>query len=82
MSTRFSGDTAVATRYEASHQNGLEGIVSKRLGSRYRSGMTPHWLKFEAPAVKREPKRIGGGHGSHPQGREASRSAGTSADQV
>ena len=36
---------------------GLEGIVSKRLGSRYRSGHTPDWLKFknpDAPAVKRE----------------------------
>jgi hypothetical protein len=34
---------------------GLEGIVSKRLGSRYRSGRSPDWLKFknpEAPAVK------------------------------
>jgi bifunctional non-homologous end joining protein LigD len=36
---------------------GLEGIVSKRLGSRYRSGRSPDWLKPknpEAPAVKRE----------------------------
>jgi hypothetical protein len=36
---------------------GLEGIVSKRLGSRYRSGRSPDWLKMkdpEAPAVKRE----------------------------
>ena len=36
---------------------GLEGIVSRRLGSRYRSGRSPDWLKFknpEAPAVKRE----------------------------
>jgi bifunctional non-homologous end joining protein LigD len=36
----------------------LEGIVSKRLGSTYRSGRSPDWLKFknpEAPAVKREP---------------------------
>src|SRR4051795_4405842 len=36
---------------------GLEGIVSKRLGSTYRSGRSPDWLKFnnpEAPAVKRE----------------------------
>ena len=32
---------------------GLEGIVSKRLGSRYRSGRSPDWLK-EAPAVRRE----------------------------
>src|SRR4249919_865955 len=36
---------------------GLEGIVSKRLGSRYRSGRSPDWLKFKnpaAPAAKRE----------------------------
>jgi bifunctional non-homologous end joining protein LigD len=36
---------------------GAEGIVSKRLGSRYRSGRSPNWLKFknpEAPAVRRE----------------------------
>ena len=36
---------------------GLEGIVSKRLGSRYRSGRSKDWLKFknpEAPAVRRE----------------------------
>jgi ATP-dependent DNA ligase len=36
---------------------GLEGIVSKRLRSRYRSGRSPDWLKFknpEAPAVRRE----------------------------
>jgi bifunctional non-homologous end joining protein LigD len=36
---------------------GLEGIVSKRLGSRYRSGRSSDWLKFknpEAPAVRRE----------------------------
>ena len=36
---------------------GLEGIVSKRLGSPYRSGRSPDWLKFknpEAPAVRRE----------------------------
>ena len=36
---------------------GLEGIVSKRLGSPYVSGRTRHWRKFKnpaAPAVKRE----------------------------
>jgi bifunctional non-homologous end joining protein LigD len=36
---------------------GLEGIVSKRLGSRYRSGPSPDWLKSKNPAcaaVKRE----------------------------
>src|SRR5262249_16929317 len=36
---------------------GLEGIVSKRLGSRYPPGRSTDWLKFKkpaAPAVKRE----------------------------
>jgi ATP-dependent DNA ligase len=36
---------------------GLEGIVSKRKDSAYRSGRSPDWLKMknaEAPAVKRE----------------------------
>jgi ATP-dependent DNA ligase len=36
---------------------GLEGIVSKRKGSPYRSGRSPDWLTMknpEAPAVKRE----------------------------
>jgi bifunctional non-homologous end joining protein LigD len=42
----------------------LEGIVSKRLGSRYRSGRSPDWLKFKypaAPAVKREAEEEWGG---------------------
>ena len=36
---------------------GLEGIVSKRKDSSYRSGRSPHWIKSKnptAPAVKRE----------------------------
>jgi bifunctional non-homologous end joining protein LigD len=36
---------------------GFEGIVSKRLGSPYRSGRSRDWLKMKnpaAPAVKRE----------------------------
>jgi bifunctional non-homologous end joining protein LigD len=36
---------------------GCEGIVSKRLGSPYRSGRSLHWVKVKnpkAPAVKRE----------------------------
>src|ERR1700738_2076174 len=36
---------------------GLEGIVSKRQESHYRSGRSPHWIKSENPAcaaVKRE----------------------------
>jgi ATP-dependent DNA ligase len=34
-----------------------EGIVSKRLGSPYRAGRSPHWIKVKnpkAPAVTRE----------------------------
>jgi bifunctional non-homologous end joining protein LigD len=36
---------------------GLEGIVSKRKDSAYRSGLSPDWLKMknpDAPAVTRE----------------------------
>src|SRR5215472_13191257 len=38
-------------------QAGCEGIVSKRVGSLYRSGRSSHWVKVKnpkAPAVKRE----------------------------
>jgi ATP-dependent DNA ligase len=38
-------------------RSGLEGIVSKRKDSAYRSGRSPDWLKMknaDAPAVKRE----------------------------
>jgi hypothetical protein len=43
---------------------GLEGIVSKRKGSPYRSGRSHDWLKMKnptAPAVNGKPRRIGGG---------------------
>src|SRR3954464_10220215 len=45
------------TVFQHACKMGLEGIVSKRLGSRYRSGRSPDWLKLknpEAPAVRRE----------------------------
>ena len=45
-------------------QLGCEGIVSKRLGSHYRSGRSPDWLKFKnpaAPAVRREGEEEWGG---------------------
>jgi ATP-dependent DNA ligase len=41
---------------------GLEGIVSKRRDSRYRSGRSPDWLKSKNPAceaVRREANRPG-----------------------
>ena len=34
---------------------GLEGIVSKRLGSTYRSGRSPDWLKFKGGAGRKLP---------------------------
>ena len=46
-----------ATVFEHACKLGLEGIVSKRRGSRYESGRSRHWIKIknqESPAVKRE----------------------------
>jgi bifunctional non-homologous end joining protein LigD len=43
--------------YREACKLGCEGIVSKRLGSTYRRGRSPHWIKVKnpnAPAVKRE----------------------------
>ena len=43
--------------YREACKLGCAGIVSKRLGSLYRSGRSPHWVKVKnpnAPAVKRE----------------------------
>jgi bifunctional non-homologous end joining protein LigD len=43
--------------FRAACKLGCEGIVSKRLGSLYRSGRSPHWIKVKnpnAPAVKRK----------------------------
>jgi bifunctional non-homologous end joining protein LigD len=35
--------------FQHASKMGLEGIVSKRLGSRYRSGRSTDWLKFKNP---------------------------------
>ena len=51
----YDGDGAAI--FEHACALGCEGIVSKRLGSAYRSGRVDHWLKIKnpaAPAVKRE----------------------------
>jgi bifunctional non-homologous end joining protein LigD len=51
----FEGDGDIL--FEHVCKLGCEGIVSKRLGSLYRSGRSPHRLKVKnphAPAVKRE----------------------------
>jgi hypothetical protein len=51
----YTGDGTIIFKHACAL--GCEGIVSKRLGSPYRSGRTDHWVKVknpEAPAVARE----------------------------
>jgi bifunctional non-homologous end joining protein LigD len=51
----MEGDGEIVFRHACKMR--LEGIVSKRKGSTYRSGRSPDWLKMknaDAPAVKRE----------------------------
>jgi len=51
----FEQDGAIVFREAC--RLGCEGIVSKRLGSSYRSGRSPHWIKVKnpnAPAFTRE----------------------------
>src|SRR5262249_10576226 len=46
-----------ATVFDHACKLGLEGIVSKRRGSRYVSGRSPNWIKLKnpnSPAVRRE----------------------------
>ena len=55
VNAHFEADGAIV--YRQACQLGCEGIVSKRLGSPYRSGRTRHWVKVKnpaAPAVTRE----------------------------
>src|SRR5204863_5750444 len=52
---QYSGDGAIIYRHACAL--GCEGIVSKRLGSTYQSGVVVSWLKIKnpaAPAVTRE----------------------------
>jgi hypothetical protein len=60
LNAHFEEDGALV--YGAACQLGCEGIVSKRLGSSYRSGRSPHWVKVKnpkAPALSARPRRIG-----------------------
>jgi ATP-dependent DNA ligase len=55
LSQLYEGDGEIVFREAC--RLGCEGIVSKRLGSTYRRGRSPLWLKVKnpkAPAVKRE----------------------------
>src|SRR5215472_8427135 len=55
LNQQYEGDGAIVFREAC--RLGCEGIVSKRLGSTYRRGRSPLWIKVKnpnAPAVKRE----------------------------
>jgi bifunctional non-homologous end joining protein LigD len=55
LNEHFEEDGAIVFREVC--KLGCEGIVSKRLGSIYRRGRSPHWIKVrnpKAPAVTRE----------------------------
>jgi bifunctional non-homologous end joining protein LigD len=55
LNEHMEGDGETVFRHAC--KLGLEGIVSKRKDSAYRSGRSPDWLKMKnpaAPAVKRE----------------------------
>jgi bifunctional non-homologous end joining protein LigD len=45
------------TVFQHACQLGCEGIVSKRVGSRYRSGRSLDWLKFKNPDARRSVAR-------------------------
>ena len=51
LSEAITGDGATIFRHACGL--GLEGIVSKRVGSRYVSGRTRAWLKTKNPAFQR-----------------------------
>jgi bifunctional non-homologous end joining protein LigD len=55
LNAHYDGDGAIIFKHACTL--GCEGIVSKRLGTPYKSGRVNHWLKIKnpaAPAVKRE----------------------------
>ncbi len=55
VNDHYEGDGEIVFKHAC--KLGCEGIVSKRLGSSYRSGRVTHWLKVKnpaAPAVTRE----------------------------
>jgi bifunctional non-homologous end joining protein LigD len=55
VNEHYVGDGEIV--YQQACKLGCEGIVSKRLGSAYRSGRSKHWVEVKnpaAPAVRRE----------------------------
>jgi bifunctional non-homologous end joining protein LigD len=63
LNEHYDGDVV----FEYACKLGCEGIVSKRLGSPYRSGRSAHWVKVKnpkAPAVTREAEEDWGRSGT------------------
>jgi ATP-dependent DNA ligase len=54
----FEGDGDIL--FEHACKLGCEGIVSKRLGSPYRSGRSKHWVKVKNPKAPAKLRKIGG----------------------
>ena len=55
LNEHYEGDGEIIFKHAC--KLGCEGVVSKRLGSPYRSGRSAHWVKVKnpnAPAVRRE----------------------------
>jgi bifunctional non-homologous end joining protein LigD len=55
LNEHFTGDGVIVFKHV--RKLGCEGIVSKRIGSHYRSGRSTNWIKVKnpkSPAVKRE----------------------------
>jgi bifunctional non-homologous end joining protein LigD len=64
LNEHFEEDGAIV--YREACKLGCEGIVSKRLGSSYRSGRSKYWVKVKnpkAPAVRREAEEAWGSNG-------------------
>ena len=51
LNEHFEGDGEIVFNHAC--KLGCEGIVSKRLGSFYRSGRSPHWVKVKNPGEAR-----------------------------
>jgi bifunctional non-homologous end joining protein LigD len=49
LNTHYVGHGDIV--YQQACKLGCEGIVSKRLGSLYRSGRSKHWVKVKNPAA-------------------------------
>ncbi len=65
LNEHYDGEGDIVFKYAC--KLGCEGIVSKRLGSPYRSGRVDHWIKVKnpkAPAMKREAEEDWGRHKS------------------